>query len=36
MGERRGAYRNLMGKPEGRRQLERPMRRWEDQFKLDL
>jgi hypothetical protein len=30
MGERRGAYRALVGKPEGRRPLGRPRRRWED------
>jgi hypothetical protein len=36
MGERRGAYRALVGKPEGRRQLERPRRRWEDHIKMDL
>jgi hypothetical protein len=36
MGERRGAYRALVGKPEGRRQLERPRRRWEDNIKMDL
>jgi hypothetical protein len=36
MGERRGAYRALMGKPEGRRPLERPRRRWEDNIKMDL
>jgi hypothetical protein len=30
MGERRGAYRVLVGKPEGRRPLDRPRRRWED------
>jgi hypothetical protein len=35
MGERRGAYRALVGKPEGRRPLERPRRRWED-IKMDL
>jgi len=29
MGERRGLYRVLMGKPEGKRPLERPRRRWE-------
>jgi hypothetical protein len=28
MGEKRGAYRALVGKPEGRRPLERPRRRW--------
>jgi hypothetical protein len=36
MGERRGAYRALMGKPEGRRPLGRPSRRWEDNIKMDL
>jgi hypothetical protein len=36
MGERRGAYRALVGKPEGRRPLERPRRRWEDDIKMDL
>jgi hypothetical protein len=30
MGEGRGVYRVLVGKPEGRRQLGRPRRRWED------
>jgi hypothetical protein len=30
MGERRGAYRALVGKPEGRRPLGKPRRRWED------
>jgi hypothetical protein len=30
MGERRGAYRALVGKPEGRRPLGRPRRKWED------
>jgi hypothetical protein len=30
MEERRGVYRVLMGKPEGKRQLGRPRRRWED------
>jgi hypothetical protein len=30
MGERRGAYRALVGKPEGRGPLGRPRRRWED------
>jgi hypothetical protein len=33
MGERRGAYRALVGKPEGRRPLGRPRRRWEDNIK---
>jgi hypothetical protein len=36
MGERRGAYRALVGKPEGRRPLGRPKRRWEDNIKMDL
>jgi hypothetical protein len=36
MGERRGAYRALVGKPEGRRPLGRLRRRWEDNIKMDL
>jgi hypothetical protein len=36
MCERRGAYRALVGKPEGRRPLGRPRRRWEDNIKMDL
>jgi hypothetical protein len=36
MGERRGAYRALVGKPEGRRPLGRPRHRWEDNIKMDL
>jgi hypothetical protein len=36
MGEGRGVYRVLIGKPEGRRPLERPRRRWEDNIKMDL
>jgi hypothetical protein len=36
MGERRGAYRALVGKPEGRRQLGRPRHRWEDNIKMYL
>jgi hypothetical protein len=36
MPERRGAYSALVRKPEGRRQLERPRRRWEDNIKMDL
>jgi hypothetical protein len=36
IGERRGAYRALVRKPEGRRQLGRPRRRWEDNIKMDL
>jgi hypothetical protein len=30
------AYRVLVGKPQGRRPLERPTRRWEDNIKMDL
>jgi hypothetical protein len=36
MGEGRGAYRILVGRPEGRRPLERPRLRWEDYIKIDL
>jgi hypothetical protein len=36
MGERRSAYRALVGKPEGRRPLGRPRHRWEDNIKMDL
>jgi hypothetical protein len=36
MGERRGAYRILIGKPEGNRPLGKPMRRWKDNIKMDL
>ena len=36
IGERRGVYRVLVGKPEGNRPLERPRRRWEDNIKMDL
>jgi hypothetical protein len=36
MGERRGAYMALVGKPEGRSPLGRPRRRWEDNIKMDL
>jgi hypothetical protein len=35
-GEKRNAYRILMGKPEGKRPLGRPRRRWEDNTKMDL
>jgi hypothetical protein len=35
-GERRGAYKALVGIPEGRRPLGRPRRRWEDNIKTDL
>jgi len=34
--ERRGIYRVLMGKPEGKRPLVRPKPRWEDNIKMDL
>jgi hypothetical protein len=36
MGEKRNAYRLLMGKPEGRRSLGRPRRRWLDNIRMDL
>jgi hypothetical protein len=36
MGERRGMYRVLVGKPEGKRPLGRPSCRWEDNIKMDL
>jgi ribosome biogenesis protein Nip4 len=36
MGEVRGAYNILVGRPEGRRPLRRPSRRWEDNIKMDL
>jgi ribosome biogenesis protein Nip4 len=36
MGEKRGAYRILVGRPEGRRPLRRPRHRWEDNIKMDL
>jgi len=36
MGERRGVYRVLVGKPEGKRPLGRPKRWWEDNIKMDL
>jgi len=36
MGERRGVYRVLVGKPEGKRPLGRPRHRWEDKSKMDL
>jgi hypothetical protein len=35
MGEVRGAYNILVGRPEGRRPLGRPRRRWEDNIKID-
>jgi hypothetical protein len=36
MEEERNVYRVLMGKPEGKRPLERPRRRWEDGIRVDL
>jgi hypothetical protein len=36
MEEGRGVYRILVGRPEGKRPLGRPRRRWEDNIKLDL
>jgi hypothetical protein len=35
-GEGTGVYRVLVGKPEGKRQLGRPRRRWEDNIKMDV
>jgi hypothetical protein len=35
MGEGRGVYRVLVGKPEGKRPLGRPKHRWEDTIKMD-
>jgi hypothetical protein len=36
MGEGRNVYRVLVGKPEGKRPLKRPRRRWEHGIKMDL
>ncbi|KAJ4430607.1 hypothetical protein ANN_19195 [Periplaneta americana] len=36
MGKSRNAYRVLVGRPEGKRPLGRPRRRWEDNIKMDL
>jgi len=36
MEERRGVYRVLVGKPEVKRPLGRPRRRWEDNIRMDL
>jgi len=36
MGEERGVYRVLVGKPEGRKPLGRPRRRWVNNIRLDL
>jgi hypothetical protein len=35
-GEGRGVYRILVGRPEGKRPLGRPRRRWEDNIKMEL
>ena len=36
MGEGRGVYRVLVGKPEGKRPLARSRRKWEDGIKMDI
>jgi hypothetical protein len=36
MGEKKNAYRVFVGKPEGKRPLGRPIRRWVDNIKMDL
>jgi hypothetical protein len=36
MGEKKNAYRLLVGKPEGRRPIGRPRRRWLDNIRMDL
>jgi hypothetical protein len=36
MGEGRGVYRVLVGRPEGKRPVGRPRHRWEDNIKMDL
>jgi len=36
LGERRGVYRALVGKTEGKSPIGRPRRRWEDNIKMDL
>jgi hypothetical protein len=36
MGERKGVYRVVVGKPEGKTPLERPRHRWKDNIKMDL
>jgi len=36
MGDRRGVFRVLVGKPEGKEPLGRPRSRWEDNIKMDL
>ena len=36
MEEDRNAFKNLTGTPTGKKHLERPMRRWEDNIRMDL
>jgi hypothetical protein len=36
MGEKKNAYRSMVGKPEGKGPQERPIRRWEYNIKIDL
>jgi hypothetical protein len=36
MGKKRNAYKILVGNPEGKRPLGRPIRRWVDNIKMDL
>jgi hypothetical protein len=36
MGEKKNAYRILVGKPEGKRPIGKPRRRWVDNIKMDL
>ena len=36
IGDRRGRYKILVGKPEGKWSLERPSRRWDDNIKVDI
>jgi hypothetical protein len=36
MGQGRGVYRVLVGRPEGKRPLVRPRRKWEDNIKMNL
>jgi len=36
MGNRRGAHRVLVGRPEGMRPVQRPRHRWADNIKIDL